>query len=249
MIGVLIIVGAITLLALYPFAPADHEAPFDPADPERYEASGTILLDGETYVDYEGAVAADGTAYFRARSGDGYEREVYEEDGVVYARLETTDESRIDDVERVVGGEVVSREETDGRTVAIIRAEEPDQRVDDFLIEWNRVVVDTLQYSAYERVDDGVHEPQNGWVDSSRDYRITGASGKLVVDSDAGTVSRADVTFDRTVAGSSLAYLRERDDSVRYDLEYEMRAGASNVEAPGWVENVRLGETSGTDDR
>ncbi|MFC7214650.1 hypothetical protein ACFQO4_11255 [Saliphagus sp. GCM10025334] len=245
-VGVLLVVGTLTALALHPVSPTDHETPFAPADPEAYEASGTILLDGETYVDYEGAVAADGTAYFRARSDDGYVRELYEEDGVVYARLEAADETRIDEFEQVVGGEVVSQEKADGLTVAIIRAEDPNRAVETFLTEWNGVVADTSQFPAYERVDDGdggVYEPRGGWIDSSRDYRITGASGELVVDSEAGGVTRIDIAFERTFAGSSLAYLRNREDAVEYEIEYELRSGDTAVEPPEWVERARADES------
>ena len=236
-----VLIGGVAGAAVMPLAPDDPGAGVIAGEPAGHAFSGSIVLDGETFVTYEGIVTSDGTAYLRARSDDGFVRELYQEDGIVYARLETTGTDQVEELGRTFGADIVRQRDEDGRLTTFLRADEPDRRVEASVTDWNEVVVDNLQLTAYEQVDDGRYEPRNGWFATGREYRVTGASGEVRVDPGSGAVTEADVAFRRTFAGSYLAYYFGDSDSVDTEISYERRPAPAAVDPPEWVETVRAG--------
>ena len=248
---------AIVFAAVCPFSTASPhaanpvDARFTVPESDEYRATGAIVVDGETALEFEGAVTADGGRYqfidegtvrteqYQASPGDPvYSRIVVEED-------DSTDRQR-DHIQRDPDQELL-RENRTGETVTFILKGEPRDMVD-AISGTASVVVRSLYVTGYERKADepqdaNVYKPRNGWYDGTEPYRVTGATGDVQTAADTTAVRSATVAWDQTRPAGTYAefgLVRLTSDAPRtYDLSFEFDSGETTVNQPAWVTAVR----------
>ena len=249
----LIAFGCITTFVIFPVNVESLDREFEPHTADEFEVTGAFPTGSERYVEYKGAVDANGTAYFHKRSseGSGYVSERYEDDMAIYIRIETnrTETYFADREQRLYGGDIIEQKEQGDRVVTIIYANESDRTVEESIRTQGQIINRVLGQAAYNNVEDTntntVIVPKNGWYshkDISANYRITEAAGKIQIDPESDTVLRADVEFERTIGGSHLAYLLNRDNAFQIELVYDVETGPTTVDTPGWVDEIRSSE-------
>lgn len=220
---------------------ADDHFTFEPGD--EYRVTGEMEINDERFIDYEATVAADGERH-TVMEGDTGMTETYRPDSdsdVYLLRVFTDDEAaerareRLEDSSR----RVLVDEERNGEETRFFvvdkhaRDADVDRQVSLFL--------NGLWAVGYERVEDGdtnVYEPETGWYDSTSPYRVTDASGHVIVDADTYSVMAAAVDIEMVEAGSYAEYLQHRDESETLSVTLEVEPGA-DVDEPAWVEDIR----------
>lgn len=225
--------------------PQDEQ--FTVGNASTYHATGAIVVDGEQSLSFEGIVADDGARYQRLVE-DGVSRTQYQAspDGPVYTRLEIPDESTATQMrESIVGDDrrqLLRDTQTGGNTTFVVRTNDTD--LADAIPGTASVFVRSLHVVGYDLKSQGtpgvsVYEPQNGWYEGTRPYRITASSGELSVKAGAKTVRSATVTWDQTVpAGSFVQYLTSTltgDDPETHRVRYTFEEASQSVQRPSWV--------------
>lgn len=241
---------ALVLAAVYPFAAMEPQAndddeTFTVAEVAEYSATGSVVVDGETQLAFEGTVAERGGWYQRVEQ-DGVTSEEYraEANGTVFERLEIEDEADAeqrrelieDDEERTL---LEERHDDDAVTLVVEESSAADEPVTGTAM----VFVNSLELVAYEPVDGSteatVYEPKAGWYDGARDYRITSASGDVRVDAETSAVESADVSWELTVAGTYAEYALVRltsDEPATHHISFEFDADDTELAEPAWVD-------------
>lgn len=257
LVGVLAVVCAgLVLSVAYPFTTSDpHDANppderFTVSEADAYSASGSIVVDGQVRLAFEGVVTADGAWYQRTVDGD-VVSESYRPtaSGPVYHRR-TIPES--DDVER-------QRERITEDDDRVLVSEERDGDRVTFVVEANgtgatqpvsgtaSVFVNSLSVVGYEAggADSSagtVYEPESGWYEGTETYRITGASGNVRADADTHAVRSANVSWELTAPVETFAkYVLVRslsDEPTTYRITFEFDPGDSDLERPTWVDGA-----------
>ena len=230
--------------------PADEQ--FAVGDHEVFSVDTQFTVDGETELALEGTTTPDGPRYMRLQFGSDSVVETYQTgpNATVYQRFtlrreEEGIDARRSSFESDTDREIIRETEIDAGTVFVVRTNYSI----DFVAELSSAAslsVNSLQYTAYERVDDpesnggpAVYEPQGGWFDESRAYRISNASGQVRVDSETGAVQSATVSWGLTEPADTYAHTRLArlfgDQPQRYAVEYDFETNVSNVSRPSWV--------------
>ena len=83
-------------------------------------------------------------------------------------------------------------------------------------------------------------QPQNGWYDGSRSYRLTNTSGTVRVEPGTNELDSATVQWDLTRnTDTYLHYLLNRRHSVTQRVTYQHETDDVSVDTPEWVESTR----------
>lgn len=254
---------ALVFAAVYPFTsvnphskkPVDER--FTVPESDDYRATGAIVADSETALEFEGAVTADGgryllidegdvrTEHFQASSGDPvYSRIVVEDDG-------STDRRR-EQIQSDTEWKLLQENQTERGVTFIVKQDTND--LADKVSGAASVVVRSLYVSRYEREADTsqdvtVYKPKNGWYEGVEPYHITGTTGTVRTVGDTSAVRSATVTWDQTrPAGTyaELALVRLTGDAPKtFDISFEFKSGETTVTRPAWVTEVRTGAEAG----
>ena len=250
----LIVFATIGLLALYPVNVDSLEREFEPHTAKEFEVMGAFPIDSERYIEYEGAVDANGTVYFYQQSseGEGYVTERYEENGTVYIQIETskTESYFVEREKGLFEGEIIQQKEVGDRLVTTIYANESDRSVEQSIRTREYIInhgLGQLDYDQQYSNDSTIsYIPQDGWYSHDNvtgDYRVTGATGEIQVDAETNYVVNADIEFVRTHATSYLSYILSDDASFKIAISYDVNIGPTAIDTPEWVEEVRSDES------
>ena len=243
---------ALVLAAVYPFttmepqANADDET-FTVDDAAEYSATGSVVVDGETPLAFEG-VATEDEGWYQRVEQDGITSEEYraELNGTVYERLEIKDEADAEHRRELIEDDEVRtivEETSDDGTVTLVVESEPSTD-DEPITGTATVFVNSLELAAYESVADEssesmTYEPQSGWYDGTRPYRITSPSGNVRADAETNAVESADVSWELTEAESYVEYVLIRlttDELSTQRIRFEYDADETELEEPAWVD-------------
>ncbi|MHC3381386.1 hypothetical protein [Haloarcula sp. H-GB5] len=199
---------ALVFAAVYPFTTVDPHSK-NPADerftvPEsdEYRATGAVLADSETALEFEGAVTADGGRYlfinegavrteqFQASPGDPVYRRIVVEDGG------STDRRR-EWIQSDTDRKLLRENRTEGAVTFIVKQNATD--LADDVSGAASVIVRSLYVLGYKQEADTtqgatVYEPKNGWYEGVEPYHINGATGKVRSIGDTTDVRSATVT-------------------------------------------------------
>jgi len=248
---------ALVFAAVYPFTTASphSERPVDERftvpEASEYRASGAIVVDGETALGFEGAVAADSGRYQFVDEGD-VRTEQYQAspDSPVYERIvvesDGSTDRRRDQIRSDTDRELL-RENRTGETVTFI-VKRNSGEIADNVAGTASVIVRSLYVTGYEREADesrevNVYEPQNGWYEGTETYRVTGAMGEVRTAHGSTAVRSATVRWDQTRPAGTYAesvLVRLTGDAPRtYELSFEFDSGETRVNRPAWVADVR----------
>jgi hypothetical protein len=234
-----------------PHAALPSDEQFSVGDREAFSVDAHITVDDETTFALDGTATANGPRYMRLRFGSGSIVETYQvgPNATVYNRIIDPQESQADtrrtsivsDADR----ELLRETETDAATVFVVRTNYSIN----FAAELSgsaSLFVESLHFTTYERVGDPreddettTFEPQNGWFDESRAYRITNASGQVRADNETEAVQSASVSWGLTQPADTYVHTRLAqlfgDQPQRYTVDYEFETDVSNVSRPAWV--------------
>jgi hypothetical protein len=256
LVGLLAVVCfGLVLSAVYPFATSEPHAANPPrdqfavSDADAYSATGSIVVDGEERLTFEGVVTADGAWYQRVVDGDTVS-EAYQPDtnGTVYRKrtvVGSDDATRQRELIAEDEARVLVREDHDGEQVTFVVAENVTD-ITQPVSGTASVFVNSLFVAGYET--DGpdssaavVYEPQSGWYDGRETYRITNATGEVRTDPD-NVVTSANVSWDVTAPAETYAkYVLVRsfsDEPTTYRITFEFDSGDSDLERPPWVDDA-----------
>jgi hypothetical protein len=257
LIGILAVVcfGLISS-AVYPVTTSDPHAVAPPnerftvSDADAYSASGSIVVDGQVRLAFDGVVTADGAWYQR-----------FVDENVVSEAYQPTTDGTVYHREMIRGGdEAEQRREliTENEDTILVSEEWDGDRVT-FIVEENgtgvtqpvsgtaSVFVNSLFVAGYksEGADSSagtVYEPQSGWYDGRDTYRLTDASGDIRADADTYVVKSANVSWDVTTpAGTYAEYALVRslsDEPTTYRISFEFDSDDIDLEQPTWVDEV-----------
>lgn len=254
LIGILAVVCfGLILSAVYPFTTSDPHAANPPSDrftvsdTDAYSAKGSIVVDGQVILAFDGVVTADGAWYQRIVDDD-VVSEAYQStaNGTIYHRR-TMEESDAAKQQRELIAEdedrVLVREDRDGDHVTFI-VEENGTGVTQSVSGTASVFVNSLFVAGYEAEgadssEETVYEPRSGWYDGRDTYRITDASGEVSADADTHVVRSANVSWDLTApVGTYAKYALVRlisDEPTTYKITFEFDSGDPDLERPPWV--------------
>ena len=255
LIGILAVVCVgLVLSVAYPFTTSDPHGANPPDDrftvseADAYSASGSIVVDGQVRLAFDGVVTADGAWYQRIVDGD-VVSEAYRPtgDGTVYHKRTVAgsdDATRQRELITEDEDRVLVREERDGDQVTFVVEEnvtdtkQPNSGT-------ASVFVNSLSVVGYERGGSDssagtVYEPQSGWYDGG--YRITDASGDVRADADTHAVRSANVSWEMTAPAEPYAkYVLVRslsDEPTTYRITFEFDAGDPDLDRPPWVDDA-----------
>jgi len=260
LIGILVLVCCgLALSVLYPFttsAPHAAKPPgeqFSAGSPEAFSATGSIVVDGEEQLAFDGVVTPEGGWYQRVSEANVTSEEYRPPSGgPIYERLVVVGRQR---AERLREG-VVEDEDRE-----LLRATRSGDR-STFVIENDAagdtqpvsgtasVFIASLAVAGYDEGGTGsspdtTYEPRAGWYEGAEAYRITDASGAVRVDPDGPVVTSANVTWDVTApAGSYAEYALVRltgDDPTTHRITFERNPDGSDLERPSWVDDTDPG--------
>lgn len=245
---VVVNLGLVAAVA-YPLSEDDHrpaERAFEVGEEEPYRIVANITVDGETALAVDGTVAESGERYVRLTEGDRV-HETYRDGGDrEYARFVSDGDAADRLLKEYREGpewEILREEREGGRVTVLAVTEDPSGKLDP--TGGASVVANSMRLVAYDRVqksgEEGLRvlEPQNGWYDGRESYRVTGASGEVVVDPETGVLHSADVEWDLTTGTDTyLHYLLRRQGTITQEVSYEYRTGDVSIERPGWVEEA-----------
>ena len=257
-VGALICILAVVsfgliLSAVYPFTTSDPHVANPPSerftvsDTDAYSARGSIVVEGQVRLAFNGVVTADGAWYQRVVD-DGVVSEAYQPtaNGTDYRRLtiEGSDDAK-QRRKQIIEDEdsVLVREDRDGDRVTFV-VEENATAVTQPVSGTASVFVNSLFVAGYEAegADSSevtVYEPRSGWYDGRETYHITGASGAVHTDADTHVVKSANISWDMTTpAGTYAEYVLARlisDEPTTYRITFEFDSNGSDLERPTWV--------------
>jgi hypothetical protein len=258
-IATLVLVAVAVGLVAVPLTEMEPRPPdrsFEVGDAPSFRVAGNISVDGRVVLGVESVVNESGASsvrvveenvvseWYRGRDADvEYRRLVLEVDrtGRRVAALEDDPDVTVLSVE--CGSETAS---VVSMTNATPQPNPPGAAA---------VVLTELRLAAYERVDAPdergrrILRPRSGWYDGRRSYRLTGASGRVVLPPESTVVHSADVTWNQTIGTETYAhYLLGRNTTIEKTIRYRYRPVDLHVERPAWVEDVAEGEgTTGSD--
>ncbi|WP_146417802.1 hypothetical protein [Haloarcula hispanica] len=253
---------ALVFAAVYPFSTASPHAEnpvderFTVPESDEYRASGAIVADSETALEFEGAVTADGGRYLFIDEGDVRTEQYQASPGdPVYSRIVVDDDGSTDrrreQIQSDTDRELLQETRTDGAVTFILKQESED--VADDVSGAASVVVRSLYLVEYEREADAaqaatVYKPKNGWYEGRETYHVTGATGTVRTVGDTTDVRSATVTWDLTKSAGTYAELAlgrlAGKEPETYDLSFEFDSGETTVNRPAWVTDART-ERSG----
>jgi len=259
LIGVLLVVCfGLALSAVYPFTTSEPHAAqpseerFTVNTSGAYSVSGSLVVDGEEQRTFEGIVNGDGAWYLKVVSEE-VTSEKYKPiaNGTVYQRLTIEGRDRAERREQII------REDEDS---ILVRQDQVGDKTT-FIIEKNTTgatkpisgaashVISSLSIAGYKAAGTDVsglpiYEPQSGWYEKGRTYRITEASGEVRVDPETRTVKSANVSWEFTEpAGTYAEYVLARltdDDPATHRITFE-RNPHSDLKRPSWVNETDSG--------
>lgn len=254
----LVVVAAfgLVLSVVYPVTTAEPYAANPPGDrftaspPEAYSATGSIVVDGEVELAFEGVVTPDGAWYQRVVE-DNVTTAAYRPtaNGPVYERLTVVGRDRAERLREEIVEDVdreLVREHRDGEQVTFV-LEQNVTGVTEPVSGTAAVVIGSLSVAGYEADGTGppgptVYEPQSGWYEGSEPYHIADASGEVVVDTERDAVTSANVSWDLTVpAGTYAEYVLARvasDDPTTHRITFELDAEDYDLERPAWIDET-----------
>lgn len=238
---------------IYPVTTADphvaspQDERFAVGDADAFRASGTIVVEGERVLAFEGAVAADGEWYQRVEEPT-VTSETYHSpgDGPVYERIAVESSEHAEALREAVADDPdreLLRQGRDGDRMTLVVAKN-DSTAAEPVSGTASVFVRSLFVAGYEAAGTGspgvtVYEPRDGWYRGTRPYRITAASGEVRVDADTGAVRTANVSWDVTKpAGTYARYVLVSlagDGQTTRRITVEFRPGEPEIERPTWV--------------
>ena len=248
---------ALVFAAVYPLTTASphSENPVDErfSVPEsaEYRATGAVVVDGTTALEFDGAVTADGGRYHFVDEGD-VRTEQYQASPTspVYSRIvvegDGSTDRRLDRIQSDTDRELL-RENRTGETVTFV-VREGSGDVAAAVSGTASVVVRSLYVTGYERKADqsrevNVYGPRDGWYEGTEPYRITAATGEVRTAADTTAVRSAAVTWNQTRPAGTYAefgLVRLTSDAPKtYDLSFEFDPGETTVNRPAWVTEAR----------
>ncbi|KAA9395851.1 hypothetical protein Har1130_15715 [Haloarcula sp. CBA1130] len=250
---------ALVFAAVFPFTTVDPHSKkpvderFTVPDADEYRATGVIVADNETALEFEGAVTAGGGRYLSVDEGDvRTERYQASPGDPVYRRLVVEDDSstdrRRDQIQSDSDLELLRTNRTDGAVTFISKQDSDDLAGD--VSGTASVVVMNLYLVGYEQEATSsqaatVYTPKNGWYEGREAYHVTGATGTVRTVGETTAVRSATVTWDQTrPAGTYAEFALVRltgDGPKTYDLSFEFESGETTVNRPAWVTDVRTG--------
>ena len=258
------IIGLLTLLTaaavavlVLPFSPGgpDAQGQFETDTAVAYKSTGSITYDGKTFISTEGAVGSNGTVYLQAFWSDTNEpeltRELYQENGKLYVRLTTDDSSVKTTQQRITHSDIVEshqdsygtiiidQSETNGALTTLLRTDSPKKDPAKQIQSNNDLIVGNLEFTDYDKVSDKQFEPENGWYELGRQYRVTNASGTIQMTPNSNVVMEADVSFRRTYTNSWAGYFLDPGTSIRQEINYDYQPGSVDIETPEWVKEIK----------
>jgi len=257
LIGILAMVClGLVFSVVYPFTTSDPHASvpqneqMTTSDEDAFSANGSIVVDGEVALAFDGVVTADGAWYHRLVEGD-MVSEAYQSssNGTVYHRwrIEGGDEAeqRRESLTEKNDTEIVSEERNGDRVTFII--EENGTGSTEPVSGAASVIVNSLSVARYESESadsstDTIYKPQSGWYDEAETYRLTDASGDIRADADTHVVKSANVSWDMTrPAGTYAEYVLARslgEEPNTFRTTYEFDSGDTDLEQPTWVDEA-----------
>ena len=258
LIGVLAVVCfGLVLSAVYPFTmtePHAANAPsgrFTVSETDAFSATGSLVVDGQVRLAFDGVVTADGGWYQRVVDGD-LVSEAYRPNGseTVYQRRTITGRDDAEQQRELIAdseNRVLVGENRDGDEVTFI-VEANGTGVTQPVSGTASVFVNSLVVAGYEAEetdssDETVFVPRSGWYNGREPYRITDASGEVRTDANTHVVTSANVSWDTTEpAGTYAEYLLVRsfsDEPTTYRITFEFESGDAALEKPPWVRSNR----------
>ncbi|WP_152415843.1 hypothetical protein [Halovivax asiaticus] len=236
--------------------PDSAQTLFSAGDPDTYAYEASYTRDGELQREERATVAEDGAALVRHTSPE-LTTEWYQPPNATahhLIRYTVADGAAIeavlplDDIETDAAQSVLDVDRDAG--TALVRAN--GSIVDGRLTEpGGTIVLSGLDRMSYDRTGESesqtVYEPKNGWYDALQEYRVTGASGEVHVDTDTERVSSADVSWTETRPADpylryALARLAGGDESVSFSLDYDLAVDAVTLDEPEWAGPLRANE-------
>lgn len=248
---------AMLLSVAYPFSFAEPDRPLSEdragplADADEFHLTANRTEDGELAHGMEAAVSADGARFRRTVTSDST-KEVYQPSPTAprYVQLVTTDEGLAEgwrsSSERDATEHLIA-ESRQGDEVRLLLVLNDSFDVADGVpgtFESNAAVHLGPDSERVEGPDGTVRlEPRDGWyrirgLAERYHYRITDASGSVELDPSTGGVLSADVSWTRTSETPTYAHYLAAD-GVRKRVRYDVDVGATSVEEPDWVAELR----------
>lgn len=263
-VGVLALVCTVMVLSVvFPLSTAEpHDRYGDDAfaapESSSFTYEVTYALDGDRVHRERGVAAADGGRYWRT-VGDEVESESYQAspEADVYRRTVYEDETEF---------EFASDRATDDDSTTVLRAtadadpptlfvrENGTDDQADSMVDVIDMYLGILSNTAYDRADGSsdeetgdsgtvVYEPRADWYETTDVYRVTDASGTVVVDESLGGVTSADVAWTSTEPADTYAHYAYativEGDRESHEFSFEFDAGNESVREPDWVDDVR----------
>lgn len=259
--GALIASLAVVCLGLlsavvYPVTTFDADARGPPGEgftvrtAESYSATGSIVVDGDVKLAFDGVVAPDGAWYQKVVAGNVTSEEYHPgQSGTVYERLTISGSDRAERRRE----QIIEAEDRD-----LVSADVREQQAT-FVVEQNgtgdtepvsgtaSVFVRSLSVARYEvsETDSSAvthYEPQSGWYEGSQSYRIAGATGEVRADAETGTARSANVSWDVTTpAGTYAEFLLAgltSDDPTTHRITFELDPADDELDRPPWVDDA-----------
>lgn len=251
-IGAVVCFGVLLSLA-YPFSTSSPHAANPPGErfavgeTDAYSATGSIVVDGEARLAFEGVVTPDGGWYQKVVQ-DGITREEYRPsaNGTIYQRLRIEDSNRATRLsERITEDEdrTLVRENSEGDRVTLFVTKNASGATEP-VSGTASVFVSNLGVAGYTTEDSDtsattVYEPQSGWYDGSEPYRITEATGTVRVGAETRAVKSANVSWTVTEpAGTYAEYLLvglTSDEPTTHRTTFDFEPDDHDLERPSWV--------------
>lgn len=256
--GVLAVVCfGLIVSAVYPVTmtkPHAANAPserFTVGETDAFSATGSLVVDGQVRLAFDGVVTADGAWYQRVVDGD-VVSESYQPKATapVYRKRTIAGRDTAEQQRELIAEDedrVLVDEDRDGDNVTVI-VKENGTGVTQPVSGTASVFVNSLVVAGYEAEgtassDETVYTPRAGWYAGREPYRITDASGAVRTAADSHVVTAANVSWDTTEpAGTYAEYLLVRsfsDDPTTYRITFEFDSDDADLERPPWVRSNR----------
>lgn len=250
---VAVVCAAVVLSLVYPFGTASpHGANpasdrFAVGNTTGYSASGSIVVDGEVRLAFDGVVTPDGGWYQKVVE-DGITSEQYRPPGneTVYQRIRIADSERAERYRKAIAEDeerTLVREESDGDSVTLFvtkngsTATEPVSGTASVFV--NSLFVAGYEAEATDASATNVYEPQAGWYEGTEAYRLTEATGVVRTDGETRVVTSANVSWAVTEpAGTYAQYLLvgfTSDEPTTHRITYDFEPDDHDLEQPAWV--------------
>ncbi|WP_311174132.1 hypothetical protein [Halobellus ordinarius] len=243
----------LVLSAVYPFTTTEPHAANAPSErftvgeTDAFSATGSLVVDGQVRLAFDGVVTADGAWYQRVVDG-GVVSAAYQPDatGPVYRKRTIAGSDNAEQQRELIAEDedrVLVDEDRDGDNVTLV-VKENGTGVTQPVSGTASVFVNSLVVAGYEAdgsdsSDETVYTPRAGWYDRREPYRITDASGAVRTDANSHVVTAANVSWDTTEpAGTYMEYLLVRsfsDEPTTYRITFEFESGDAELERPSWV--------------